>query len=198
MAGLQEMARKTKTADEEIERAKVSSSCGSSFRSISPVRTSDDSLTKVSGWMDKTEEVENVALSNNVSPGYQQTCVSAPVITVQTTHGGQFSEQVRGLKSSVQPTISTEAIVRDNGRDRPKTVVGAGSQKATAQPQVKFATSKPSRTLMAGQSWVPSTNGGNPSSAFQVPQFANRQPQCLSSQGPTFGLKCKSCLLHQI
>ena len=58
----EEFARKARIAEKEIERAKVSSSCGSSFRSISSVGTSDDNLTKVSGWMDKTEEAENAAL----------------------------------------------------------------------------------------------------------------------------------------
>ena len=78
----EELARKAKIAEKEIEMAKVSSSCGSSFRSVSPVGTQDDNLTKVSGWMDKTEETENVASSINVPPGVQQTSVSAPVITV--------------------------------------------------------------------------------------------------------------------
>ena len=41
-------------------------------------------------------------------------------------------------------------------------------------------------TLMTGRSWVPPTNGGNPSSAFQVPQLANTQKQYLPSQGPNF------------
>ena len=45
----EELARKARIAEKEIERAKVSSSCGSSFRSISPVGTPDDNLTKVSG-----------------------------------------------------------------------------------------------------------------------------------------------------
>ena len=45
----EELARKAKIAEKEIEMAKVSSSCGSSFRSISPVGTPDDNLTKVSG-----------------------------------------------------------------------------------------------------------------------------------------------------
>ena len=153
IADLQEkLARKAKIAEKEIERTKVSSSCGSSFRSISPVGTPDDNLTKVSDWMDKTEEAENVASPNKVPPGYQQTSVSAPVITVQLTHGGQCSALVRDLKPSVKPTISTEAAVRGIGMERTKTVIGAGSQRATAQPEVKFATSKPPRTLMAGQS----------------------------------------------
>ena len=108
----EELARKAKIAEKETEMAKVSSSCGSSFRSISPVGTPDDNLTKVSGWMDKTEEAENVALSINVPPGYQQTSVSAPAITVRSTHGGQCSAQVRDLKPSVQPTKATEAVVK--------------------------------------------------------------------------------------
>ena len=37
---------------------------------------------------------------------------------------------------------------------------------------------------MAGQRWVPPTNGGNPSSAFHVPQLANTQKQYMPSQGP--------------
>ena len=95
----EELSRKARIAEKEIERAKVSSSCGSSFRSISPVGTPEDNLTKVSGWMDKTEETENVASSINVIPGFQQTSISAPVITVRSTHGRQCSAQVRDLTS---------------------------------------------------------------------------------------------------
>ena len=179
-----EVARKARIAEKEIELAKFSSRCGTSLRSISPVESPDDNLTKVSDWMDKTEEAENVALPINVPSVYQQTSVSAPVITVQTTHGGQRSAIARDLKPLVKPTISTEAAVRDIGKDRTKTVIDVGSQRATAQPEVKFATSKPPMTLMAGQSWVPPTNGGNPSSAFQVPQLANTQKQYMPSQGP--------------
>ena len=105
----EKLARKAKIAEKELERAKVSSSCGSSFRSISPVGTPDDNLSKFSDWMDKTEETENVASSINVPPGYQQTSVSAPVITVRSTHEGQCSALVRNLKPTVKPTISTEA-----------------------------------------------------------------------------------------
>ena len=112
----EELARKARIAEKERERAKVSSSCRSSFRSISPVGTPDDNLTKVSGWMDKTEEAENVALSINVPPEYQQTSISAPVITVRSTHGGQCSAQARDLKSSLKPVMSIEATVRDIGR----------------------------------------------------------------------------------
>ena len=91
---------------------------------------------------------------------------------------------MRDLKSSSKPTIFTEAAVRDIGKDGTKTVIGVGSRRATAQPEVKFATSKPPMTLMAGQSWEPHTNGGNPNSAFQVPQLANTQKQYMPSQGP--------------
>ena len=182
----EELARKARIAGKERDRAKVSSSRDSSLRSISPVGTLDDNLTKVSGWMDKTEEAENVASLINAPSVQPQTSVSAPVITVQSMHGGQCSTQVRDLKPSVQPTKTTEAIVRDNERDRTKTVKGAVSQTETVQPEVKFATSKPSMTLMTGQSWVPPTKGGNLSSAFQVPQLANTQKQYLPSQGPNF------------
>ena len=192
IADLQEkLARKAKIAEKEIERTKVSSSCGSSFRSISPVGTPDDNLTKVSGWMDKTEEAENVASSINVPPGYQQTSVSAPVITVRSTHGGQCSAQVRDLKPSVQPTISTEAAVRDIGKDGTKTVIGTGSQRATAQPEVNFASSKPSITLSADPNRLPPAFGGIQSGAFQVPQLANTQKQNLPSQGPNFASNAK-------
>ena len=185
IADLQEkLARKAKIAEKEIELAKVLSSCGSSFRSISPVETPDDNLTKVSDWMDKTEEAENVASTINVPSVYQQTSVSAPVITGQSMHGGQCSALVRDLKPSVKPTIFTEAAVRDIGKDGTKTVIGVGSQRATAQPEVKFASMKPSMTLMADQNQLPPTSGGIPSGAFQVPQFANTQMPYLPSQGP--------------
>ena len=108
----EEVARKARIAEKEREMAIVSSSCGSSFRSISPVETPDNNLTKVSDWMDKTEKTENVASSINVQSVYQQTSVSAPVITVHSMHRGQCSPLVRDLKPSVKPTISTEAAMR--------------------------------------------------------------------------------------
>ena len=134
--------------------------------------------------MNKTEEVENVASSINVSSVYQQTSVSAPAITVQSMHGGQCSALVRDLKPSVKPTKSTKAAMRDIGKDRSKTVIGVGSQRATAQPEVIFASSKPSMTLNPDQNQLPPTFGGIPSGAFQVPQLANTQMQFLPSQGP--------------
>ena len=179
-----EVARKARIAEKEIELAKFSSSCGTSLRSISPVESPDDNLTKVSDWMDKTEEAENVASPINVPPGYQQTSISAPVISVRSTHGGQGSAQVRNLKSSLKPVMSTETAVRDIGKDRTKTVIDVGSQRATAQPEVKFASSKPSMTLGADLNRLPPTFGGIPSSAFQVPQLENTQKQYMPSQGP--------------
>ena len=179
----EELARKARIAEKEIERAKVSSSCGSSFRSISPVGTPDDSLTKVSDWMDKTEEAGNVASPINVPSVYQQTSASAPVITVRSTHEGQRSGLVGDLKPSVKPTISTEAAVRGIGKDRTKTVIDVISQRATAQPEVKFASSKPSMTLSAEQNGLPPTSGGIPSGAFQVPQLENTQKPYLPRQG---------------
>ena len=180
----EEVAPKAKSAEKEIEMANVSSSCGSSFRSISRVETPDDNLTKVSDWMDKTEESENVASSINVPSVYQQTSVSAPVIKVQSMHGGQWFALARDLKPSVKPTLSTEAALRVIGKDRTKTVIDVGSQRATAQPEVKFASSKPPMTLSADQNRLPPTFGGIPSGAFQVPQLANTQKQSSPYQGP--------------
>ena len=170
IAGLQrEIARKARIAEKEIERAKVWSSCGPSFGSISTVESPDANLTKVSGWIVKTEEGGYLAQSVNVPSVYQQTSVTAPVITVRWMHGGQCTAQVRDLEPSVKPTISTQVANRGFGNDRTKTLVGAGNQRGTAQPEVNFATSKPSITRVAGQSWLPPTNGGSPSSVFDVP-----------------------------
>ena len=192
MVSLQEeMARKAKIAEKELQMAQVSSSDGSSFRSISPVGTPDDNLTKVSGWMDKTEEAENVASQINVPSVYQQTSVSAPVITVQSMHEGQCSALVRDLNLPVKPTISTEAASRGIGKHRTKTVIDAVNQRATAQPEVKFAPSKPSMTLSADPNRLPPTFGGIQSGAFQVPQLANTQKQYLPSQGPNFASNAK-------
>ena len=187
----EKLVRIAKLAEKEIERTKVSSSCGSSFRSISPVGTPHNNLTKVSGWVDKTEEAENLASPINVPSVYQQTSVSAPVITVQSTHGGQRSALVRDLKPSVKPTIFTEAAVRDIGMDRTKTVIRVGSQRATSQQEVKLASTKPFMTLMANQNGLPPTSRGNPNSAFQVPQLANTQKQYMPSQGPNIASKMR-------
>ena len=89
----EEVVHRARIAEKEKEMAKVPSSCGSRFRSISPVETTDDSLTKVSDWMDKTEEAEKAASPINVPSVYQQTSVSAPVITVQSMQGEQCSSR---------------------------------------------------------------------------------------------------------
>ena len=105
LAGLQEeLARKARIPEKKIERAKVQISGGSSFRSISPVGSLDENLTKVSGRMDKTEEGENLAQSVNVPSVYPQTSVTAPVITVRSIHGEKCSAQVRDLKPSLSET----------------------------------------------------------------------------------------------
>ena len=74
--------------------------------------------------------------------------------------------------------------MRGIGKDRTKTVINVGSQRATAQPEVKFASSKPSMTLSADQNRLPPTCGSIPSGAFEVPQLANTQKQYLPSQVP--------------
>ena len=80
--------------------------------------------------------------------------------------------------------MSTEAAVQDIGKDGTKTVIVVGSQRATAQPKVKLASSKPSMTLSTDQNRLPPTFGGIPIGAFQVPQLANTQKQYSPSQGP--------------
>ena len=60
------LPRKARIAEIERQIAKVSNSCGSSLRSISPVGSPDDKLTKDSGCMDVTEISENGAKSNIV------------------------------------------------------------------------------------------------------------------------------------
>ena len=43
----EELVRKAKIAEMELKMAQALSRCGSSFRSVSPVETPDDNLTKV-------------------------------------------------------------------------------------------------------------------------------------------------------
>ena len=160
--------------------AKASRSCSSSFRSISPFKLPDDNfLTKVSGWIDEAEAAGNRVQHIDVRFVLPQTYVSIPEYTARSAHGGQCSMQVRDLKPPVQPTISSEAFVQNDVRDRTKSDQGAGSQRAIAQLEVKRATSKPSKIFSVGHNLLPPTNGGNPSGAFQVPQFANTQKQYL-------------------
>ena len=76
---------------------------------------------------------------------------------VLAMNGGQFSAQARNIKHSVKPVLSTEAAVRDIKRDRTKTDHGAGSQRATAPSDVKFAIWKPSMRLSADPNRLPPT-----------------------------------------
>ena len=47
------------------------------------------------------------------------------------------------------------------GTEQRLTTVGAGCQRGTVEQEMSFAISKPSRTISAGQSWLPPTNEGN-------------------------------------
>ena len=163
--------------------AKISSSCGSIFRSISPVGTPDDNLTKVSGWMDKTEELKIVDECAICIPANVRLSTSdySTIDAWRTTL--RASELLETVSETDHLTISREAAMQGIAMDRTKTVIGAGSQRATAQPEVKFASSRPSMTLMAGQSWLP-TNGGIPDGKCQVPQFVNTEKQYMPSQRP--------------
>ena len=104
-------------------------------------------------------------------------------------HGGHFSALMRDLKPSVKPIISTETAMRVIGRDRTRTVSGVGSRRATAQPEVKIASSKPSMTLSADQNRLIPTFGGIPSGAFQVPQFVRTKAEYSKSRAE-HSVKC--------
>ena len=92
------------------------------------------------------------------------------------------------LSEGLEVLIETGPVHRNRcsryWKDGTKTVKGAGSQRATAQPDVNFATWKPSITLRADQNRLQPTIGGIHSGAFQVPQVVNTQKQYLPSQGP--------------
>ena len=136
--------------------------------------------------MDKTEEAEKVASSFNVPFVYQQKSVSAPVSTVQSMHEGQCSALVRNLKPAVKPTIFTEASGRGTGKERTKTVIDVGSQRATAQPEVKFASAEAVDDSQCRPESVTAYAWRHPEWCIQVPQLANTQKQYLPSQGPNF------------
>ena len=74
------LARKARIAEIERLLAKVSNSCESSFRSISPV----DSFTEDSRLMDKTETTENGAESSSTfdSREWRQICSQRKVFRV--------------------------------------------------------------------------------------------------------------------
>ena len=68
--------------------------------------------------------------------------------------------------------LTTEAAVQDSGGDRTKTDCCAASLRATLQPEVKFTTSKSSKTYNAGQKQSTVTNGGKISRAIGVQPLA--------------------------
>ena len=117
MSGLQEEeARKGRIAEKEMEIAKASSCLGNSFLSISPVWPWEDILTKVSGWMDKTGAVANLTESINASSVHAKSSVPEPVNAEKSVNERQFSAHTRDSKQPVQPTITTKAAVRDDGK----------------------------------------------------------------------------------
>ena len=71
--------------------------------------------------------------------------------TVRSEHGGQSTGQARDSKPFVKPIISTDADVQQKGRDGKTSDIGAGSQRATVQPDLKFVASKTAKTIGADQ-----------------------------------------------
>ena len=59
------------------------------------------------------------------------------------------------LKPPAQWITSTKAAMIEIGRDRTKTGQNAGSQRVTPQAKIKFATSKPSGSLMKAKNVNP-------------------------------------------
>ena len=103
------LARKATIAEIERQIAKVSNSCGSSLRSISPVGSQDDNLTKDSGCMDITETAEYGAKSNIVV-----TIPSKSENAGKLVHEGKFSAPMR------DSTPLTEADEEADWNDRTK------------------------------------------------------------------------------
>ena len=87
--------------------------------------------------------------------------------------------------------LTTEAAVQDSGGDRTKTDCCAASLRATLQPEVKFTTSKSSKTHNAGQKQSTATNGGKISRAIGVQPLAYTPKQFSPSLGPTFASKAR-------
>ena len=134
-AGLhEELARRARRAENETELAKVSRSCGTSFRSISP----DENLTEDSGWMDKSESAKNGHESNSAVSKH-----STPENAVKLVHEGKFSAHRR------DSNFPTETVGRDDGKNRTKPDNGGCTQGATSQPKVKVANKGSSKLLTA-------------------------------------------------
>ena len=111
---------------------KQSSSCGSSFRSISPV----DSFTKDSELMDKSDTAENEAKSN-----IAVSVNSTPENAVKLIHEGNFSAPRRDSKLPTEPHERADWKVRINYDD------GSCRRGATSQPEVKVANKGTSKLL---------------------------------------------------
>ena len=93
------LARKARNAEIERQIAKVSNSWGTSFRSISP----DESFTEDSGWIDKTETLENSAKSN-IAVSVHSKSENA----VKLVHEGEFSAPMRDSKPLTEADDQTD------------------------------------------------------------------------------------------
>ena len=87
------LARKARIAEIERQIAKVSNSCESSLRSISPVGSPGDNLTKDSGSIDKRKTAENGAKSNIVVSVHSKSDNAMKLV-----HKGKFSAHMKDSK----------------------------------------------------------------------------------------------------
>ena len=91
----EEETRKTRMTEKKLEFAKASSSRETSFRNLSPVWSPEDSLTKVSVWMNRTETIENLAKSLNVPLVLENSSVPSPANAEKSVNEKQFSARQR-------------------------------------------------------------------------------------------------------
>ena len=85
----------------------------------------------------------------------------------QTYVSKQVSEVLSRHAASRGPETPSATTVQNDVRDIAKSDHDAGSQIATAQPEMNIATSKPSNISSVDQNWLPLTNGGISSGAFK-------------------------------
>ena len=116
----------------------MSISCWSSLRSILPVRSPDDTLTKDSGWIDKTETDENGTKSNIAVSVHSQS-----ENAVNLVHEGTFSAPMRVSKPFTDADEQADRKVRSNDDN------GARRHGATSQPEGKVANKGTSKLLTA-------------------------------------------------
>ena len=187
----EELARKARIAEKEIERAKVSSSRGSSLRSISPVGTPDDNLSKVSDWMDKTEETENVASLINVPSEHPQMSVSA-IGTIDawrtTLRAGEGLEAL-----SATDHIHRSRCARYwKGRNKDCHRYWQSKSNSTTRSELRLIEAVDHSQCRPESVSACVWRHPEPlSGAFQVPQLANTQKHTLPSQGPNFASNAK-------